>query len=388
MVGLSVCFWLLSQQLLHASFSCSYSFYFSDIFRFQNKTRYHIFQIPALGLYVCTNVLISVTWFYTILQVGKRLRPLTKHPREKIQIVASNLLDIWKKIVIEETTRNKKNGSTGNKSSVTTGVVKPDSGKIDKVQKTSAVKVEKVSTAETVKVEKTGSVSRSETVKVEKKETNGDSVMDRGEAVKVEKIIEEEQAPSVRKPSQGTIATPKLTQLIKCNDSSRDKIRELLANALSKVTSEADEEIIDEVNACDPIRVAVSVESVMFEKLGRSTGAEKLKYRSIMFNIRDEKNPDLRKRVLLGEVTPERLVTMSPEEMASDERQRQIENIKEKALFECQRGGEATATTDQFKCSRCGQRKCTYYQMQTRSADEPMTTYVTCVNCSKRWKFC
>lgn len=388
-MGLSVCFWLLSQQLLHASFSCSYSFYFSDIFRFQNKTRYHIFQIPALGLYVCTNVLISVTWFYTILQVGKRLRPLTKHPREKIQIVASNLLDIWKKIVIEETTRNKKNGSTGDKSSVTTGVVKPDSGKIDKVQKTSAVKVEKVSTAETVKVEKTGSVSRSETVQVEKKETNGDSVMDRGEAVKVEKIIEEEkQAPSVRKPSQGTIATPKLTQLIKCNDSSRDKIRELLANALSKVTSEADEEIIDEVNACDPIRVAVSVESVMFEKLGRSTGAEKLKYRSIMFNIRDEKNPDLRKRVLLGEVTPERLVTMSPEEMASDERQRQIENIKEKALFECQRGGEATATTDQFKCSRCGQRKCTYYQMQTRSADEPMTTYVTCVNCSKRWKFC
>lgn len=387
-MGLSVCFWLLSQQLLHASFSCSYSFYFSDIFRFQNKTRYHIFQIPALGLYVCTNVLISVTWFYTILQVGKRLRPLTKHPREKIQIVASNLLDIWKKIVIEETTRNKKNGSTGDKSSVTTGVVKPDSGKIDKVQKTSAVKVEKVSTAETVKVEKTGSVSRSETVQVEKKETNGDSVMDRGEAVKVEKIIEEEQAPSVRKPSQGTIATPKLTQLIKCNDSSRDKIRELLANALSKVASEADEEIIDEVNACDPIRVAVSVESVMFEKLGRSTGAEKLKYRSIMFNIRDEKNPDLRKRVLLGEVKPERLVTMSPEEMASDERQRQIENIKEKALFECQRGGEATATTDQFKCSRCGQRKCTYYQMQTRSADEPMTTYVTCVNCSKRWKFC
>lgn len=387
-MGLSVCFWLLSQQLLHASFSCSYSFYFSDIFRFQNKTRYHIFQIPALGLYVCTNVLISVTWFYTILQVGKRLRPLTKHPREKIQIVASNLLDIWKKIVIEETTRNKKNGSTGDKSSVTTGVVKPDSGKIDKVQKTSAVKVEKVSTAETVKVEKTGSVSRSETVQVEKKETNGDSVMDRGEAVKVEKIIEEEQAPSVRKPSQGTIATPKLTQLIKCNDSSRDKIRELLANALSKVTSEADEEIIDEVNACDPIRVAVSVESVMFEKLGRSTGAEKLKYRSIMFNIRDEKNPDLRKRVLLGEVKPERLVTMSPEEMASDERQRQIENIKEKALFECQRGGEATATTDQFKCARCGQRKCTYYQMQTRSADEPMTTYVTCVNCSKRWKFC
>lgn len=31
------------------------------------------------------------------------------------------------------------------------------------------------------------------------------------------------------------------------------------------------------------------------------------------------------------------------------------------------------AETDAFKCSRCQQRKCTYYQMQTRSADEPMT---------------
>ena len=30
--------------------------------------------------------------------------------------------------------------------------------------------------------------------------------------------------------------------------------------------------------------------------------------------------------------------------------------------------------------------KCTYYQLQTRSADEPMTTFVTCINCGNRWK--
>ena len=39
-----------------------------------------------------------------------------------------------------------------------------------------------------------------------------------------------------------------------------------------------------------------------------------------------------------------------------------------------------------FKCGRCKSLKTTYYQMQTRSADEPMTTYVTCKNCSNRWK--
>ena len=39
-----------------------------------------------------------------------------------------------------------------------------------------------------------------------------------------------------------------------------------------------------------------------------------------------------------------------------------------------------------FKCGKCKSKKTTYYQMQTRSADEPMTTYVTCMGCSNRWK--
>ena len=39
-----------------------------------------------------------------------------------------------------------------------------------------------------------------------------------------------------------------------------------------------------------------------------------------------------------------------------------------------------------FKCNRCKSMKTVYYQLQTRSADEPMTTYVTCTNCDARWK--
>jgi len=39
-----------------------------------------------------------------------------------------------------------------------------------------------------------------------------------------------------------------------------------------------------------------------------------------------------------------------------------------------------------FKCGKCRQNKTTYYQLQTRSADEPMTTFVTCMNCHNRWK--
>ena len=45
-----------------------------------------------------------------------------------------------------------------------------------------------------------------------------------------------------------------------------------------------------------------------------------------------------------------------------------------------------SAATDEFKCYKCKKRKCTYYQLQTRSADEPMTTFVTCLVCGNRWK--
>jgi transcription elongation factor S-II len=44
------------------------------------------------------------------------------------------------------------------------------------------------------------------------------------------------------------------------------------------------------------------------------------------------------------------------------------------------------ASTDNFTCYKCKSKECSYYQLQTRSADEPMTTFVTCISCGTRWK--
>ena len=47
---------------------------------------------------------------------------------------------------------------------------------------------------------------------------------------------------------------------------------------------------------------------------------------------------------------------------------------------------DMSSASSEFKCGRCKERKCTYYQLQTRSADEPMTTFVNCLNCGNSWK--
>ncbi|KAF4349746.1 transcription elongation factor TFIIS [Cannabis sativa] len=309
-------------------------------------------------------------------QVGKRLRPLTKHPRKKIQTLATGLIEIWKDIVIKETSKDIQNGKLENKPSFKLESPKAESPRPSKFQKTSSGKMEKGFKAEPVKVEKVERNVVERKVQIEKKSSV--------ENVKIEKINRD-----VKKPAAvGASSTPKLTSMVKSHDVSRDRVRDMLHEALSKVSGEADEDMVDDVNACDPIRVAVTVESVLFENWGGATGAQKVKYRSLMFNLKDPKNPDFRRKVLLGQIKAERLVDMSTAEMASDERQQQNKKLEEKALFDCERGLQREATTDQFKCGRCGKRKTTYYQMQTRSADEPMTTYVTCVNCNNRWKFC
>ena len=55
---------------------------------------------------------------------------------------------------------------------------------------------------------------------------------------------------------------------------------------------------------------------------------------------------------------------------------------RDKSKFEV----NVEAATDTFTCRKCKSNKCTYYQMQTRSADEPMTTFVSCIECGNRWK--
>ncbi|XP_074585291.1 transcription elongation factor TFIIS-like [Curcuma longa] len=331
-------------------------------------------------------------------QVGKKLRLLRKHSQDEIRTVANDLFQHWKNQVVQQASKNNK------KFDVSGGKIVPKvEKKIEQAMKLKAdrnPKIDIVSKSKCVEADKAhqvkqnGEVSKLGSVKLEKTNSTEVGHTNGGELNKEGFSKDENMEPLSKKPRLDTDSL-KLSSMVKCNSPVRDKIRELMAEAFLRVPKETAESksdevrnILDEIDACDPIHVAVSVESALFEKLGLSTGPQKFKYRSIIFNLRDNNNKDFRRRVLLGHVKPQEIVTMSTEDMASDERKQANKEIKEKFLFERERGAAPKATTDQFKCGRCGQRKTTYYQMQTRSADEPMTTFVTCVNCNNHWKFC
>ncbi|KAH6830891.1 hypothetical protein C2S53_005815 [Perilla frutescens var. hirtella] len=319
-------------------------------------------------------------------QVGKRLRQLTKHRSDKIKALASDVVDIWKGIIVKETMKNKKNGNGENGDSMKTETAGPEAKEVKNIQRTNSMKSEQNSVAKKLKADnsdKAMKLGTSSSVKIEKVEVQ--KTKNTTEEVRVEKV-----SSGVRKPPSNPAGPPKLSTMVYCKDPLRDKVRELLAEALCKVSSEVgdDDNLKNRVDECDPYRVAVLVETSMFEKWGKSTGAQKFKYRSIMFNIKDQNNRDFRRRVLIGEFEPREITELTPEQMASDERQVENEKIKQKAMFNSERAAAPKASTNEFTCGRCKKKETTYYQMQTRSADEPMTTFVTCVNCGNHWKFC
>ena len=111
------------------------------------------------------------------------------------------------------------------------------------------------------------------------------------------------------------------------------------------------------------------------------------KLRSIILNLNAKstvQNKQLLKRLKNGQFKAHELAFMTHQELFPEKWKTLIE---EKIKRDQNEGKvDLSAATDEFYCFRCKKRKCSYYQMQTRSADEPMTTFVTCLLCGNNWR--
>lgn len=141
----------------------------------------------------------------------------------------------------------------------------------------------------------------------------------------------------------------------------------------------------------DPVVLAKEIE----EELSIQCSSEKEylgQARSIIFNLKDSKNKTFSFKLMVGFYKPSQVPKLSAEDMASDAKVAERAKLRQDSMEAIQtdwalRHGQQKIC-GLFTCGKCKGVKTTYFQMQTRSSDEPMTTFVTCLTCNNRWKFC
>jgi len=185
-------------------------------------------------------------------------------------------------------------------------------------------------------------------------------------------------------------------------DAVRSKCREMLTAAL-----QTDHDHMAVGADCESL--SAQIEECIFRDVGNTDMKYKNRVRSRISNLKDAKNPDLRRNVLCGAITPQQIAVMTSEvspvggawgpplctvvstwllaqEMASDELKEIRKAMTKEAIREHQMARTGGTQTDLFTCGKCRRKNCTYTQVQTRSSDEPMTTFVVCNECGNRWK--
>ena len=111
------------------------------------------------------------------------------------------------------------------------------------------------------------------------------------------------------------------------------------------------------------------------------------KVRHILGNILPNtyvENKKLLDEVKTGKFTIDALCTLDTYSLCNDRWKDHIHRRQQREKRQLE--GNRAMATDQFLCTRCHKRECTYYELQTRSADEPMTIFITCINCGKHWR--
>jgi DNA-directed RNA polymerase subunit M/transcription elongation factor TFIIS len=113
--------------------------------------------------------------------------------------------------------------------------------------------------------------------------------------------------------------------------------------------------------------------------------AYKCKLQSLLFNLKNPKNPDFLVRVRAKEIECRALSFLSAEEMFPAGWADLKAKLAKHQFYPVDLI-EDVPDSPLYKCKKCKLKKINTYQAQIRSADEGMTTYHRCINCLHCWK--
>lgn len=94
-------------------------------------------------------------------------------------------------------------------------------------------------------------------------------------------------------------------------------------------------------------------------------------------------NTLLLRRLMNQEMLPHTVAFLKPEELFPE---RWATFLQEQAKEAAKGEYVPTGYYTQYKCGKCGERKTSITEVQIRSADEPMTQFITCLVCKHKWR--
>lgn len=172
----------------------------------------------------------------------------------------------------------------------------------------------------------------------------------------------------------------------------REKIIEKIAEAFGQVDKldVVEGSANDDTDMKDPKTLAVEIEKALNDQLTEKEYVAQA--RAVLFNLKDKKNHLFRFKLLVGAIPPVSVPKLGASDMASDEKNAERRKQRDEAMAAidqdwAMKNGQIRIS-GLFTCGKCKGTQTTYFQMQTRSSDEPMTTFATCLTCGNRWKFC
>jgi DNA-directed RNA polymerase subunit M/transcription elongation factor TFIIS len=96
------------------------------------------------------------------------------------------------------------------------------------------------------------------------------------------------------------------------------------------------------------------------------------------------KNTELLSTVLSKTILIHEIPFLPPTELFPEKWKAMVEQQVKQEIRALE--GDKDMSSNMFKCKGCGKSQTTYYELQTRSADEPMTIFIRCIPCGKQWR--
>jgi len=174
----------------------------------------------------------------------------------------------------------------------------------------------------------------------------------------------------------------------------RDKVVQKLKEAITFTENleNKEEGAAEQDDTEDSEVLAKRIETCLWKDLGEKQTDYMSQVRAILFNLKDKSNHQFKFKVSVGFIKPEEFSKLTAMDMASEERNAQRKKDQDDAMaaidqdWAMKKGN--IRISGMFTCGKCKGTQTTYFQMQTRSSDEPMTTFARCLTCGNRWKFC